>query len=66
MKLTIAVGLDSTHEVITWDSVPISTNPEQIRAAMDRASVLVQEAVDVLIERALAPLERNELREVIR
>ena len=66
MKLRILVQLDNTGETIVHETVDISTNPEHIRLAKAVAEEAVEHAVDLLIERAVAPLERNELREVIR
>lgn len=66
MKLRILIQTDNTGETLVHEKVEISTNPEHIRLAKAVAEEAVEHAVDLLVERALAPLERNELREVIR
>lgn len=53
MKLVIEVRLDRTGETLARDKVEISTNPEHIRAAKLEAAVLIEDAVNILLERAL-------------
>ncbi len=65
MKLRIIIQTDNTGETLVYEKVDISTNPDHIRLAKAVAEEAVEHAVDLLIERAVAPLECNELREVI-
>lgn len=65
MKLRIIIQTDNTGEMLVYEKVDISTNPDDMRLAKAVAEEAVEHAVDLLIHRALQPLERNELREVI-
>jgi len=57
MMFKIKVESAETDEVLSAARVVISTNPEDIRAAKAEAAQLVEDAVNVLLERALGPPE---------
>ena len=65
MRLRIVIKTDNTGETLAATKVKVSTNPEDVRNAKEEAAQLVDEAVNLLIKRALQPLKENELREVI-
>lgn len=52
MKIRIEI-LTAAGDLLATDAVEISTNPDHIRAAKLEAAALVEEAVNVLLERAV-------------
>lgn len=54
MKIRIDVCTES-GELLATDEVEISTHPETIRAAKMQAGVVVEDAVNMLIEKAVTP-----------